>query len=246
MRFSMLILALLLFAGPASAGPLTSATLVIQGASHALAGITISAGAPSGGTAQGTGATATWTVPAGAFATATATNNIATAVPPLSETIWTVLPNAAGSFAAGTLNAMSVPGGWRGRYGGGITILALGVASRTATPLRIGTPTTAVGVPAYGVSITGLGDAWTSGTAIVTVSSNAGASIFTAHGANSLVAGAGSVQLVAPYVIRTSVVPPLVYFATLTLNFVPEPGTGVLALAGAALLAAAGARRSRG
>jgi hypothetical protein len=228
----------LLWGAPTSAGPLTSATLTIHTANKGFPDA-IFAGVANPGYANGTGLAATWTLPSGALATGASTATLASTVaPPLTKAVWTVGPNVAAAFSAGGPNAMAIPAGWSLQAYGGFPLLAFDQPP-------IGSPATAT-LLATGVQRTAVARSWTTGTAVVTLSTSNAALTFSAQGSNTLVNGAGSVTLVSPFVVFASTASPTVYFAELHLTFVPEPsGTLVLASAGALLLAWRGRRVRR-
>jgi hypothetical protein len=112
-------------------------------------------------------------------------------------------------------------------------------------PVGVGGVATAVGA----IKVTTIGAPWTTGTVSLTAFGN---QTFTQmglrHGPASLTsstaAPSGVIQLVTPIVISTSSPNPTIpAFGTMTLHFVPEPGTLALLGAGVAILARAGRRR---
>lgn len=105
---------------------------------------------------------------------------------------------------------------------------------------------TAIATPAGGINQTVIGAPWTTGTAAVGAITRMGFVHGPASGTSSTAAASGTIQLVTPIFVSTSLGanPVFASFATLTLHFVPEPEMPVLITTGFGVLAIA-ARRKR-
>jgi hypothetical protein len=162
--------------------------------------------------------------------------------------------NGTGSFVLG--GPMALPGNLR---------LCLFGACSPSPPANLNVPLTLGGTRGVGLggAFTGMfgagpeigtvrGAAWTVGTAVASDPSMPTQTRMgfvhgpASGGASSAAAASGVLQLVTPAVIRTSPSTlPLAAFGTLTLHFVPEPGTLALSLAGALGLALLARQRTR-
>jgi hypothetical protein len=200
------------------------------------------------GTSVGLGATATL---GSNVLVGTAMATLITSAPPITGAFLTVIGHAAGSFTAG--------GGPGGGLGGPMTLG--GQARITAyygnvTLVRV--PLSVVGLPGGfdyftgggGTIIQVSGTGWTTGswTLMVPATTVGGGTAtpetITATGADLRTAsGAGTLVLISPVFVRTNLAGDIPSFATLTLNYVPEPSTLLLVGAGLAGLALRGRRR---
>jgi hypothetical protein len=223
----------------ASAAPLASASLgFVLGALPP----TVFPGAGATGTA--TGQLSASLGAGNAFAGAFTTPSPTTAAPPISYFQVVVTKNAGGIFTGTTPGNvggdLSIQGaanayGLGGFGGGGAPLLSV--------PLNIGTPNT-ITVGAGGVNVTAIAAGWTAGTAAVTGLTGTATTV-TMMGSNALTPGGqGTLVLVTPVKVLTNIAGQLAAFGTLTLTYVPEPGTLTLVALGVVALAAAG-RRSR-
>jgi hypothetical protein len=227
-----------LFAQPAAAGSLLSASLTLV--LGTLPPAVFSASGLTGmGAANGTLGTATWTVGAGAVPGGTVTTAV-TALPFVTQFQVVVAGNpGAGAFSAGAPGGMAVTGAAYAKGFGGITLLTV--------PLTIGTPATAMAGSGF-LAVTVINANWTTGTAslALTPPTSMGATVATAMGGNLLANGGGSVVLVSAINVLTAAAGQIPGFAFLTLSYAPsapEPGTLLGLAAGALALVSIGRRR---
>jgi hypothetical protein len=197
----------------------------------------------------------------GLGATATLSSNVLQGVvsgygdpyvpPPIDQLILSLTGHAAGSFVAG--------GGPGGGLGGPMTLGgALTVNAYSGNVTLLSVPLSVVGKPGGFVSVTGgggtitqvSGTGWTTGaqTLMAPATTLSGRSTtpttVTATGTDLRTAsGAGTLVLITPLFVRTNLTGDHVSFATLTLNYVPEPSTLLLVGVGIGGLALRGRKR---
>jgi PEP-CTERM motif len=237
-----------LLAGSVSAAPLVSASFSFQ------------LGALPAANFPGSGATGTAisqlsaSLGAGSVFNGQFTTTLPTSAAPPLTAIQVILTKNAGNTFVGATPAnvggnLAIEGvanvyGIGGFPNGGAPLLPV--------PLKVGTPNT-IFKSGGGVAVTAIAAGWTAGTAVVTgitttptttTATNPDGSA-TLMGANGLAGdGSGTLVLVTPIKILTNVAGNLAAFSTLTLTYVPEPGTLLLLGMGVSGLAALGRRRS--
>jgi hypothetical protein len=249
--FGVLAIGVFVVAGQASAGALSSSSFkfalgTLPGASF------VGAGATGTSTSNLSASLDAGTAFAGAFTTSIPTS----AAPPLTEIQIFITKNAGNTFTGATPNKVGGELAFDGIANVyGIGGFPAGALPLLGVPLALGTPNTLF-KSAGGVSITAVGAGWTAGTAVVTglntttttpgnvTNMNTGVTQ-TAMGSNGLTAGGGgTLVLVAPTKVMTNITAPLAAFSTLTLNYVPEPGSLLLLGTAIASLMVLGRRRS--
>jgi hypothetical protein len=221
---------LLLFATPARAGVLTSGTLEVEVGN--LAKLTFTA---SGTLGSAPSNTQVFLASGSAFAGTLTTTLPSSAAPPITGIYFTMGFNEGGSLSG------TAPGnvGGEARFPLQVCIESYGGLCILDLSIPFGVSTTVVQPPAYGISITYYARPWTAGTAVVTLvtPTSQGATLTaltTRQGSNGLDAlGQGTLVLVSGVNLVTNIAGQIPAFATLTLNFVPEPATGLLLLAAA-------------
>ncbi len=168
-----------------------------------------------------------------------------------------ILSNTRGTFSAPAPQSVrgvaAFPGSFRFKRGGGTLF---------SVPFVLGAPQTQF-LTAPGFAVTAAGGSWTAGTAAVTgvpffysvyipaVGSveKMGFTTLTRMGSNGLTPGGqGTLVLVAPVAIQSTlaIIPNSFMFGTLSLSFVPEPGTLLLHGWAVLMLAVYGWRNGRG
>jgi hypothetical protein len=154
------------------------------------------------------------------------------------------------SNAAGAFTAISggPPGGGVMPLGGSAKVCLFGFCESAVANMIV--PLEVVGAGGFehvtgSVNMTVIGAPWTVGTANAGTISGMGFAHGPATLTSSTAQASGALQLVTPIQIYTNIsaMPATYAIATLTLHFVPEPGTIVLLGAGIVSLAASGRRR---
>jgi hypothetical protein len=231
------VAALILGAAPAKSAPVTATgTLAITVST--LPSITLPAGTV---TVDVTGGTLT--IPAGIAATSGFFVPVTGFPLNLITGIIVTASNASGTFFAPNASdggPANIPGGG---FGGKMAIV--GVA-QVKGALAINVPLSVIGkggsVNAGGIVVEGA--PWTTGVAMITTTGSA-MMMFTGAGgmAGALGALSSTVSLITPAHINAAGLARFPAFATLTLHFIPEPGTALLLGAGLAGLVALGRKR---
>jgi hypothetical protein len=240
-RLAVLLAAVLGLAGAAEGAVLTGASISISfgklGAPPPITGTGV-------GTSLGSGATATL----GANVLhGTVIMTGLTSSPPITRVVISLTGHAAGSFTpaggpgGGLGGAMTLAGAAKFQaYTGNVTLVQL--------PLSlVGQPLTSCYFSIYPTSGTG----WTTGVQTLMVPAttiggwNQTPYTVTATGSDLRTAsGAGTLVLISPLLIRSNLAGDIPSFATLTLNYVPEPSTLLLVGLGIAGLALRGRTRA--
>jgi hypothetical protein len=183
-----------------------------------------------------------------AFAATLTTFFVANATQPVSAIYVYLNNNAAGNFTG------AVPGdvGGAAAFTGMATVF-VGGSPLAVIPLNVGAPgvqfVTVTKKGACTFCLTGVNASWTAGTGLITnVATALGGPLqnITVMGNNALTpGGGGTLTLVSPGKVITNLTGPIPLISTLTLTYVPEPGTLLLLGAGVAGLAALGRKRVR-
>jgi hypothetical protein len=218
------VLAALVAASAAQAGQLVSAQLTLHFNAGFFPPVQFSSSGALAGWANGSGATASWSVGAGVVPTGTATLTLETSVaPPISQLQFVLNGNAgAGTFAASSPGSMLVVGQVNVRAYGGATLLGV--------PIGFGAPTVIMPPLVSGIGVTSYGNAWTTKTAVVTLTTDLGTGAISMMGANGLVDGGGTVVLVTALNVLPSIATQLPSFAVLTLTYAAAPEASLLLL----------------
>lgn len=218
-----LALGLFLFAGSASAAPLTSGQFsIVIGTLPGLA-VPITGGV----TASGSNVTFTNTTAIAGTDTVSGITNAA----PITGVQAVLTGNQTGTLVPGAGTAANSLG-LKGlsnvvAYGGYVTLVAVPLS-----PIGVaGSPFSVMGGGGTVIAFTGAG--WTTGTAMLTaplttvsgMTDPDNVATLTIAGTNMLAGGAGKITLISPVLIRTNLAGDLPSFAKLTLTFAPEPGT---------------------
>jgi hypothetical protein len=240
-QFAVVLIAALALAGTAQGAVLTSASILFPfWTTTPITGTGV-------GTSVGLGATATL---GSDVLQGTVRVTGVTSSPPIDGTFLTLTGHAVGSFVAG-----AGPGSG---LGGPMTLGAqIRVTGYSGNVTLVRVPLSPAGQPGGFVSSTGgggtlirvYGTGWTTGvqtlmaplTTIGGMTSTGNVATVTATGADLRTAsGAGTLVLITPIYIRTNLAGDIPNFATLTLNYVPEPSTLLLVGLGMAGLALRG------
>jgi hypothetical protein len=218
------LLALALAPLPAAAGTLVGASLRMQVGT--LTPVTF-VGSGVAGTSTGP---LQITIAAGdGFAGVITATMPTSAAPPISGLFFTAGSNATGLFSGATPSVV-----------GGVMAVDVQVCAEAYglclldLDLPVGTPGTFTPPPVSGIGITMHGSAWTAGTAAIPLTQGGTATEMGSNGLNAK--GAGTLVLVSSVNVLTSIAGQLPSFATLTLDFVPEPGALLLLCAAGAML----------
>jgi hypothetical protein len=202
------------------------------------------------GTSVGAGGTATF---ASNVLTGTAALTGITAAPPITQVVMSLTGHAAGNFTAA--------GGPSGGLGGPMAVAgsAIRLLAYSGSVTGLAIPLSPMGRPGGFASVTGgggtilqvYGTGWTTGVqTLMAPATEVGGGTTTpwtgtATGADLRTAsGAGTLVLISPLFIRTNIAGDLPTFATMTLNYVPEPSTLLLVGLGIAGLALRGRRKA--
>jgi hypothetical protein len=242
--FAVVMAAAFGLAGAAQGAVLSSASLFIP---FGMFGVPPPITGTGTGTSLGVGATATL---ASSTMTGVVTGTV-TAAPPITQVILSLSGHAAGSFTPG--------GGPGGGLGGAMTLAgAVKVMAYSGQATLANLPLSPVGQPGGFALVTGTGgtiiqvygNGWTTGsqTLMVPPTTIGGWTqtpyTVTATGADLRTAsGVGTLVLITPMFIRSNLAGDIPSFATLTLNYVPEPSTLLLFGVGIAGLALHGRKR---
>jgi hypothetical protein len=238
-------LGLAVAAALALAGPAAAATLASASFGFVLGGLPPTSFPASGATGSATSDLSA-SLGAGTAFHGTITTSIPTsAAPPLTNVVVKITKNAGGTFTGATPGQV---GGAAAIYGeaqvNGLSTTLLSV------PLAVGAPGT-ISQVSGGVAVTVVSGSWTSGAVTVTGVTTTTTGFGTlpngtamATGVNALTpGGSGTLVLVAPLKLISSLVGNRAGFGTLTLTYVPEPGTIALVGLGVAALGALAHRR---
>jgi hypothetical protein len=232
------LLAALLLAAPDAAAPASftgSLTLYVFGTQQAMPAVVF-------GDGVGTTGDALVALGADAFAgTATATTPVS-AAPPITGNRLVLEGHAAGAFSGSPL-AGAMP--LRGR----LSLTGLGGAELLRIPLSVAGASGATATwesPGGGGALTAVGAPWSAGLVVANVPTSTGVRSSSFAGYDHRVAGVGTLQLVTPILVHSTLAGDFLLWSALRATFAPEPSRALLLAAGALALAAAGRRRRAG
>jgi hypothetical protein len=227
-------LGLVLVGDASAAAPLASATLSFQiaGPLFTMPPTTFPA---AGATGSATSSLSATLAGGTAFAGTVTTTIPATAAPPIASLQVQITKNAALAWGGGPATAS---------FDGVANVIGLQGLTLLGVPLRLGSAST-LAQSISGVGLTAIAGAWTAGATTVTGLGPATVTYTAmATGSNGLTPGGqGTLVLVTPLKVVTSIAGTFSAFGVLTLTYVPEPGTLALLAGGVLALAGLGRRR---
>jgi hypothetical protein len=225
---------LLVLATSAAATPFTGTlTVYVFGKEQAMPAILAGVGS---GTSSGT-----VTIPGGVFTGTAVATTPSNAAPPITGNRLVVTGHEPGSFSGAPL-AGAMP--LRGR----LSLTAFGGSELLRIPLSVVGAPNLVGTweaPAGGGALTAVGAPWSAGLVIANVPSSMGVVSTSFSGYDQRVAGVGTLQLVTPILVHSTLAGDFLLWSALRLSFAPEPARALLLATGALVLAALGRRPRR-
>jgi hypothetical protein len=195
----------------------------------------------SGG-GSGASAAALVTLPGGVFTGSAVATTPTDAAPPITGNRLVVTGHEPGSFSGAPL-AGAMP--LRGR----LSLTAFGGSELLRIPLSVVGAPNVVGTweaPGGGGALTAVGAPWSAGLVIANVPSSMGVLSTSFSGYDQRVAGVGTLQLVTPILVHSTLAGDFLLWSALRLSFAPEPARALLLATAALALAAHGGRRPGG